>query len=168
MGSPLVRYQTATMVYVGTKSKISLLLVVIGVCSVSGYELDEKVERNFPEDMKNYARALVTDIYQPGEGLGYMAKMIKKGMNERYPDEDWHVVVGRYVGLSSEVDEDYRRFHLRIKHTQISLLWLIRIIYVVYRVHAAFYFYSFEQFFISPQSIVSINQSNQILNWSVC
>ena len=67
------------MVYVGTKSKISLLLVVIGVCSVSGYELDEKVEKNFPEDMKNYARALVTDIYQPGEGLGYMAKMIKKG-----------------------------------------------------------------------------------------
>ena len=140
------------MVYVGTKSKISLLLVVIGVCSVSGYELDEKVERNFPEDMKNYARALVTDIYQPGEGLGYMAKMIKKGrvvvtvnirtkkhhktyltlkiqskptvttslkgMNERYPDEDWHVVVGRNIGLSSEVDEDYRRFHLRIKYTQ--------------------------------------------------
>ena len=75
----MVRYQTATMVYVGTKSKISLLLFVIVVCSVSGYELDEKVEKNFPEDMKSYARALVTDIYQPGEGLGYMAKMIKKG-----------------------------------------------------------------------------------------
>ena len=41
-----------------------------------------------------------------------------KGMNERYPDEDWHVVVGRNIGLSSEVDEDYRRFHLRIKYTQ--------------------------------------------------
>ena len=39
-----------------------------------------------------------------------------KGMNEIYPDEDWHVFVGRDVGMSSEFDEDYRRLHLRIKY----------------------------------------------------
>merc|ERR1711894_17027 len=118
MGSFLVRYLTATMVYLGTKLKITLLLVVIGGYSVNCLSLREVGNaKNFPTNMKIDAKSLVTDIYVPGKGLGTMANAIKKGMNEKYPDEDWHVIVGRDLAYSSEMDQDYRRYYLEIPYT---------------------------------------------------
>ena len=67
------------MVYFGTRSKISLLLVVVGVCSVSGYGLDKVYEKNFPSSMKNDVKSLITEIYAPGEAPAGMATAIKKG-----------------------------------------------------------------------------------------
>ena len=106
------------MVYLGTKIKITLLLVLIGVYSVNCLNLREKGKsKNFPTNMKNDAKSFITDIYVPGKGLQSMANAIKKGMNEKYPDEDWHVIVGRDIVYSSEVDEDYRRYWLEIPFT---------------------------------------------------
>ena len=114
----LVRYLTATMVYLGTKFKIALLLVVIGVYSVNCLNLREKGKaKNFPTSMKNDVKSFITDIYVPGKGLQSMANAIKKGMNQKYPDEDWHVIVGRDIVYSSEIDEDYRRYWLEIPFT---------------------------------------------------
>ena len=67
------------MVYFATRSKISVLLVVVGVCSVSGYGLDKVYEKNFPSSMKNDVKSLITEIYAPGEAPAGMATAIKKG-----------------------------------------------------------------------------------------
>ena len=106
------------MVNLGTKMKITLLLVVIGVYSVNCLNLREVgSSRNFPTNMKNDAKSFITNTYVPGKGLQTMANAIKKGMNEKYPDEDWHVIVGRDIVFSSEKDEDYRRYWLEIPFT---------------------------------------------------
>ena len=67
------------MVYFATRSKLSVLLVVVGVCSVSGYGLDKVYEKNFPSSMKNDVKSLITEIYAPGEAPAGMATAIKKG-----------------------------------------------------------------------------------------
>ena len=67
--------------------------------------------------MKNDVKAFITDIYVPGKSHGTMAKAIKNEMNNKYPDEDWHVIVGRDIVYSSEIDEDYRRYWLEIPFT---------------------------------------------------
>ena len=99
--------------------KITLLLfVVIGVYSVNCLNLQEVgTSKNFPSNMKNDAKSFVTDIYVAGTGHGTMARDIKNKMNIKYPDEDWHVIVGRDLGYSSEIDQDYRRYHLEIPRT---------------------------------------------------
>ena len=67
--------------------------------------------------MKNDAKSFVTDTYVAGIGHGTMAYQIKTKMNIKYPDDDWHVIVGRDLGYSSEIDQDYRRYHLEIPKT---------------------------------------------------
>ena len=67
--------------------------------------------------MKNDVKSFITDIYVPGKTHASMAKAIKKEMNNKYPDEDWHVIVGRDFGYSSEEDQDYRRYMLEIPYT---------------------------------------------------
>ena len=67
--------------------------------------------------MKNDVKSFITDIYVPGKTHASMAKAIKNEMNTKYPDEDWHVIVGRDLGYSSETDQDYRRYHLEIPYT---------------------------------------------------
>ena len=106
------------MVYLGTKMKITLLLVLIGIYSVNCLNLKEVGNaKNFPENMKNDFKSFVTDIYVAGTGHGTMARDIKNKMNIKYPDEDWHVIIGRDIGYSSEIDEDFRRYHLEIPRT---------------------------------------------------
>lgn len=106
------------MVYLGTKMKITLLLVLIGIFSVNCLNLKEVGNaKNFPENMKNDFKSFVTDIYVAGTGHGTMARDIKNKMNIKYADEDWHVIIGRDIGYSSEIDEDFRRYHLEIPRT---------------------------------------------------
>ena len=106
------------MVYLGTKMKITLLLVLIGIFSVNCLNLKEVGNaKNFPENMKNDFKSFVTDIYVAGTVHGTMARDIKNKMNIKYADEDWHVIIGRDIGYSSEIDEDFRRYHLEIPRT---------------------------------------------------
>ena len=106
------------MVYLGTKFKIALLLVVIGVYSVNCLNLREKGKaKNFPTSMKNDVKSFITDIYVPGDSLQKIAFEIHFKMNEKYPDEDWHIFVGRDIQFSSEIDDDYRRYRLEIPYT---------------------------------------------------
>merc|ERR1711874_796359 len=91
MGSYQAGYLTATLVYLGTKMKITLLLVIIGVYSVNCLNLKEKEgkTKNFPENMKNDFKSFVTDIYVAGTGHGTMARDIKNKMNIIKPGGRW-------------------------------------------------------------------------------
>ena len=105
------------MIRLGTKLKIALLLVVIGVYSVNCLNLQEVDAQNFPTNMKQDVISFITDIYVPGDSLQKIAFEIHFKMNEKYPDEDWHIFVGRDIQFSSEIDDDYRHYRLEIPYT---------------------------------------------------